>query len=153
MSPRRSRPEASEVPCIDGYPPEHPWFYKLGGKPPYPKAIRNAAIASGYRGYDADTITSLGECAEPKRSNSLRQLRARIERELCQDISAYRDIVRGIYALRRGARTNDDFSATTCPYMAASVKHAHIYNGFARLAYVDEPLNAQGCQLDLLDLL
>ena len=141
----------TEEPRRSGYSPGHSWFYKLGGKPLYPKQIRDDVIASGYRGYDEADIKAMAQRPEPKRSNSLRRHRKRIIQDLSEDLARYREVVRELHARRRAGVDVDDHPICSCPHVAVSLKHNHVYNGFARLHYVDELLRPQDGQLDLFD--
>jgi hypothetical protein len=73
--PNSSQAKESQ-PAKSGYAPGHPWYYKLGGRPLYPGEIRDHAVTSNYRDYDADTIAAMDNLAEPKRSEKLRGLRS-----------------------------------------------------------------------------
>jgi hypothetical protein len=125
---------------MGGYSPGHPWYYKLRGRPLYPKEIGEHAIASGYRGYDADRIAALDRLAEPKRSQQLRVLRSEIAGEIASDIGRYREVVREL----RAEGSEPDCGSSSDLHMSASLKHNHLYNGFARLAFTEELLAKQG---------
>lgn len=83
------------TPCCS-YSAGHPWYYLLGGGVPTPKQIRAYACAradkKGYRGYLADKIDAAHPKQEPQRSEALRQIKARVISELCNDISRYREV-------------------------------------------------------------
>lgn len=97
----------TEEPRHRGYSPGHSWYYKEGGKPLYPKQIRDDVIASGYRGYDEADITAMAQRTEPKRSNSLRRHRKQIIERLSEDLSRYREVVRELHAHRRAPKAPD----------------------------------------------
>ncbi|KZL16527.1 hypothetical protein [Pseudovibrio sp. Ad26] len=133
-----------------GYAPSHPWFYHTGGKPLYPKQIKRCVMASGYRGYLAGEIERIDQSAEPKRTHELRAIKATALTELKRDLSRYREAV---CELRQGAvfyDRRDPYRSIGDYCVSASLKHNHIYNGFAILNYVDELLTHQK---DLFDLL
>ena len=129
-----------------GYNSGHPWYYLLGGKALAPKQIRDCAKASSYRGYREEKILAAGNKAEPKRSEALRKIRREVMNDLTKDISVYRHCVFELNDHRRnhGEATNP----VSCDdvHTAMSLKHNHIYNGFAHLACLDE-LPEQQCDL------
>jgi len=144
MSPRLSRPVTATQSSKGGYPPGHCWYYKLGGRPLYPKEIRANALASGYRGYDATSIEALDALSEPQRSERLRGLRSEIVSEITRDLSRYRQLLRDL----RSEKAKPDLGSCSDTDMSVSLKHNHLYNGFARLAFVEMLL---GKQRDLFD--
>lgn len=78
----------------EGYNPGHPWYYFLGGRPKRLKEILQATRACGYQGYAREDIAAADAMAEPKRSETLRAMRAKFEADLRRDISRYRECVR-----------------------------------------------------------
>lgn len=126
-----------------GYCPGHPWYYLKGGAVPSLRAIQAAAIQSGYRGYLASDIDEINALSEPRRSEKLRASREKIRMELSADISRYREVA---CALRqqRSNHTNAPFQ-TFCDdiHTVISLKHNHIYNGFAHLHVIDGLLSMQ----------
>ena len=133
-----------------GYEPSHPWYYHTGGRPLYPKQIKQSVIASGYRGYLAGEIERIDQCAEPKRTHELRAIKVTALIELKRDLSRYREAV---FELRQGEvfyDKADPYRSIADYCVSVSLKHNHIYNGFAILNFIDELL---ACQKDLFDLL
>jgi len=88
--------------------------------------------------------------AEPKRSEDLRKIRAKVIDDLYSDISRYRQVTFKLRAHRRDSTTND-LEAISCDdiHVSMSLKHAHIYNGFAHLNTLDNLSQQQG---DLFEL-
>ncbi len=127
-----------------GYSPGHCWYYKLGGIILYPKQILQSVKISNYRGYAEEDIHGADQKSEPQRSESLRKLREVHLLKLRVDVEIYRrralelSIIRknqGEICLDEGARNID---------VSMSLKHNHLYNGFAHLVYIDELLHKQG---------
>ena len=127
-----------------GYQPGHPWFYKLGGKVLRPKQILSAVKASGYQGYRFDDIQQAGNKAEPHRSAALRNIRQEVLTRLISDLSCYRAYAREL----RDYRAIDEADRPEQPicsdiHTSMSLKHNHLYNGFAHLAVIDDLLSSQ----------
>ena len=132
-----------------GYHAGHPWYYLLGGDIPTPKQIQADAIAANYCGYKADDLRKIDQQAEPRRSENLRKWQAKFRKDLKSDLSRYREVVR---ELRQYRETQDlDVVPSCCDdaHTAMSLKHAHLYNDFAHLHFLDELLSKGGNQLDL----
>lgn len=129
---------------IGGYNAGHPWYYLLGNPVLSLKQIREKAIAGDHRGYMSDDIDAAAQKAEPHRSIALRKFRFAILKQLANDISLYRKCVFNLctYQYREGI----DPSPSICDdiHVAVSLKHNHIYNNFAHLAFLDELPNHQG---------
>lgn len=126
-----------------GYNPGHPWYYFLGGRPKRLKEILEATRACGYQGYARHDIAAADAMAEPKRSETLRVMRAKFEADLRRDISRYRECVR---ELRRTDWELPQKGVTTASldiHTARSLKHNHIANNFGHLIYIDELLSKQ----------
>lgn len=122
----------------------HPWYYHLGGSVLTPKQIKENVCQDGYRGYLRDDIAKADQRAEPSRSAALRKLRDRALSELKRDLSGYRQRA---LELLRSRRENMIVEYSTCcddVHTNISLKHNHLYNGFAHLVYIDELLNQQG---------
>jgi len=133
-----------------GYHAGHPWYYLLGGAVPTLKQIRNEAVGSGYRGYMAEDIDAAAKRAEPKRSEELRKIRAKVLDDLRSDISRYRQVTFKLHTHRRiSAVCENDIISCDDIHTAMSLKHAHIYNGFAHLNTLDNLSEQQG---DLFEL-
>lgn len=133
-----------------GYHAGHPWYYLHGGRVPTFKQIRNEAVGSGYRGYMAEDIDTAAKRAEPKRSEALRKIRAKVLGDLRRDISRYRQVTFKLHDHRRISKICKQ-KALSCDdiHTAMSLKHAHIYNGFAHLNTLDNLPEQQG---DLFEL-
>ena len=126
------------------YSPCHPWFYVLGGVPLTPKRILEDVRASKYRGYkEEDIVVANGRC-EPRRSQELRQLRALALANLREDLSRYRRVV---FQLREFCSESAE-EVCADVHVSVGLKHAHIYNEFAHLIWIDELLTYQ---LDLFE--
>jgi len=133
-----------------GYHTGHPWYYLLGGMVPTLKQIRNEAIGSGYRGYMAEDIDTGANKAEPKRSEALRKIKAKVLDDLRGDISHYRQVTFKLHAHRRiSATCEKEISSCDEIHTSMSLKHAHIYNGFAHLHTLNNLPEQQG---DLFEL-
>ncbi len=127
-----------------GYSPGHCWYYKLGGQIPYPKQICAAVKISGYRGYAEERIAAADQKPEPLRSEALRQLRDKFLFNLKADLAIYRRRALELSILRkRGGEICLDGSARDID-TSMSLKHNHLYNGFAHLIWLDELLAKQG---------
>ena len=124
------------------YDTGHCWYYKLGGKRLSLKAIRETAIQSGYRGYMADRIDKADSMFEPKRSVKLREIRAKVLRDLNADIVRYRDCARQLTA-HRNIHRQIDYNCCAEIFVSISLKHNHLYNDFAHLHTLDKLLNRQ----------
>lgn len=124
-----------------GYNAGHPWYYFLGGKPRRPKEIREATRQSGYKGYARDRIEAAHAMAEPKRSETLRSLRAKFECNQKRDISIYRVCVNTLRQTRW--EMTDGETAASCGeiHTSLSIKHNHMVNDFAHLILLDELLS------------
>ena len=133
-----------------GYSIGHPWHYVLGGAIPTLKQIRAQAIGRGYLGYMARDIEEISKRAEPKRSQTLRKIRAKVMDDLQADISRYRELVRELQKFQRANPANETAPICHDVHTSISLKFAHIYNGFAHLAYLD---NLPDQQQDLFDML
>ncbi|KZL15869.1 hypothetical protein PsAD37_04243 [Pseudovibrio sp. Ad37] len=133
-----------------GYDPCHPWYYHTGGKPLYPKQIKQHVIATGYRGYLAKEIERIDQSAEPKRTHELRAIKATALTGLKRDLSRYREVVCELHQGEVFYDKDDPYRSIGDYCTSVSLKHNHIYNGFAILNYVDELLTHQK---DLFDLL
>lgn len=122
----------------------HPWCYLLGNSVLTPKQIQQSVRSSSYRGYRQDEVLAASNRCEPKRSQLLREIRQQIIDELGKDISRYRKCV---FELRRYWEQHGIPENPTCCddiHVAVSLKHNHIYNGFAHLALRDELPAQQG---------
>lgn len=133
----------------EGYSSGHSWYYRLGGKPLFPKQIREETRASGYRGYAESDIEAADGLTEPRRSQKLRGLQARFRADLRRDLSRYRECVRLLRAYRvaHGDAPFEDIQ--TDLHLAVSLKHNHLVNDFAHLIWLEDLLSRQR---DLFDL-
>lgn len=133
-----------------GYSAGHPWYYHRGGRRLSLKEIQAAVIARGYKGYRADEIRAADQMAEPRRSETLRMLRADAKRNLCRDISHYREVARKLTAYRRETSGQPIGGICDSVHTNIALKHNHIFNELAHLHVIDGLLARQG---DLFDLL
>jgi len=133
---------------IGGFCSGHPWYYLLGNPVLTPKQIKEEAKASTYRGYRQEEIEAAAAKPEPQRSEALRSIRQRLWDELRKDISGYRQCALQLH--RHHEKNGFDPSPTVCDDVHTNIclKHNHIYNGFAHLAFLDELPEQQ----DLFDL-
>lgn len=115
-----------------GYGAGHPWYYFLGGRVPKLKDIKNSVHSDGYEGYLADEIKALGRKHEPQRTRAINAMRSKLIDDLRRDISIYRRCVR---ELRQYRQEHPERKCATCAeiHTSMSLKHNHIYNGFANL--------------------
>jgi hypothetical protein len=127
----------------NGYRPGHPWFYVLGGMVLMPKEILTEVKASGYQGYMADTIAKADNKPEPQRSESLRQIRAKVHCDLISDLSCYRECARELHQYRITAIYNGGGPECREIHTSISLKHNHLYNDFAHLVRLDKLLSRQ----------
>ncbi len=141
-----STPESYEH---EGYDPGHPWYYFLGGRPKRLREILEATRACGYQGYARQDIAAADAMAEPKRSETLRAMRAKFEAGLRRDISRYRECVRELRRTDWQLPQSGAATASLDIHTALSLKHNHIANNFGHLIYLDELLTQQR---DLFDL-
>ncbi|MEL6170523.1 MAG: hypothetical protein AAFR02_00720 [Pseudomonadota bacterium] len=128
-----------------GYSAGHPWYYFLGGEVLSVKAIKKEAQSDDYGGYLFDRIEAIGRKAEPQRTHSIGEMREKLHADLSRDISIYR---RCVCELRQYRKDNPEPLGSCCAeiHTSMSLKHNHIYNGFANLKTL-EALPEQ--QLDL----
>ena len=133
-----------------GYSPGHPWYYFLGGQPLSPRDILEATRQSGYQGYARDDIKAADQMAEPKRSETLRRLRAKFLSDLRNDLSRYRECIRELRQTNR--QLPDDSKIASCGdiHTALSLKHNHMVNNFAHLIALDDMLAQQRDFFELL---
>lgn len=115
------------------YKPSHPWYYKLGGKPPSLKAIRDYAITQKYHGYLSDKIAKAGRHSEPKRSEHLRQITDNITADLQHDITRYRQLRRDYVMLFHQGKLNQNPDICDDIYVSLGLKYSHISNHFTQL--------------------
>lgn len=132
------------TPTHNDYSSGHPWYYFLGGAVLSPRQIQEAVRQSGYQGYLGDEIALAAKKSEPKRSQSLRVLRARAVSELKRDLSGYRR--RALELHRHRAINTTPEQPVSCDdiHTNISLKHNHLTNDFAHLTYLDALLNQQG---------
>lgn len=135
--------------AIGPYTPGHPWYYLLGGEVLPPKVIRFEAKINGYQGYRANEIRAAAALAEPQRTRRLRQIREEVLFTLRADISRYREVVCELHRYRKQTSGLSVPSCSAPVHTSVSLKHNHIYNGFAHLDLLDSIPE----QRDLLDFL
>lgn len=131
---------------MSDYKPSHPWYYVLGGAVLKPSQIRDNVKTSGYQGYLKDDIEKAASKNEPQRSITLRSLMQKSRNELFADLSIYRKCARQLYQYRN--QHPNPTNQCEHVHMNLSLKHNHIYNGFAHLLWLDELLSEQP-ELDL----
>jgi len=127
-----------------GYSPGHCWYYKLGGKVLYPKQIFESVKTSKYRGYAEDDICIANQKSEPQRSEALRQMRCYHLTKLRSDLTIYRRYALQLSVIRKNHGRVCLAESARDVDMSMSLKHNHLYNGFAHLVYIDESLAIQG---------
>lgn len=115
------------------YKPSHPWYYKLGGKPPSLKAIRDYAITQKYHGYLSDKIAKARRHSEPKRSEHLRHITDNITAYLQRDITIYRQLRRHYALLTLQRKLNQNPNVCDDIHTSLSLKHNHLSNHFIQL--------------------
>jgi len=132
------------------YEPTHPWFYKLGGRPLYPKQIREMARQSSIPGYRHETIVAAEVMAEPRRSNRLNSLRQETLADLRRNLAGYRQTV---CRLRGYRHVHGRQEQPTCNDVDVNVslKLCHLLNDFAHLDHISELLSRQGDLFGLFD--
>lgn len=142
---RESRERVSEL----SYPPGHPWYYVLGGKPLKPREIFNRVRDGNYRGYMMAQIEQAHLRQEPRRSILLRDFKERSRRELFNDLGGYRRSVRELSVYRKSLQsaTAERFCHET--HQSICLKFNHLVNDIAHLILANDLLN-QSNQLDLL---
>ncbi|GLO68619.1 hypothetical protein MACH17_01360 [Phaeobacter inhibens] len=119
-----------------GYSAGHPWYYFLGGAVPKLKEIKDSVYVDNYEGYLATDIKAIAKKPEPQRTRAINDLRRRLFDDLRRDISMYR---RCVLELRRYRLQNPEAAGACCAeiHTSMSLKHNHIYNGFANLRTLD----------------
>lgn len=120
----------------NGYSAGHPWYYFLGGAVPKLKDIKKAVYASGYEGYLAKDIEAIAGKPEPQRTRAINAMRCKLVADLSRDVSIYRHCVRELRNYRREHPASNDASCAEI-HTSMSLKHNHIYNGFANLKTLD----------------
>jgi len=81
---------------------------------------------------------------EPHRSAALRKLRHKHLEELKSDISRYRCVVFELNQHRKEHGIPQNPKCAEDVHVSVSLKHSHIYNGFAHLLCIDELPEQQG---------
>lgn len=126
------------------YNPGHPWFYYLGGPVQKPSLILERVRSDGLAGYLRDEIAELDQKPEPKRSEGLRALRAKVVRDTRRDLSIYRRVVRELNDYRRTEDTDAPKTICADVHTSMSLKVSHLTNDFAHLVEIDRLLSMQG---------
>jgi hypothetical protein len=122
------------------YKPSHPWYYKLGGKPPTLKSIRDNAIHQKYQGYLSDDIAKARHQSEPKRSEQLKHLTDRITADLQRDITIYRQLRRDYALLSFHGKLNENPDICDDIHTSLSLKYNHLSNHFIHLHQLQQCL-------------
>jgi hypothetical protein len=115
------------------YKPSHPWYYKLGGKPPTLKAIRDYAINQKYQGYLSDEIAKARRQNEPKRSEHLQQYTNSTTANLQRDVACYRQLRRHYALLSHQGKLNQIPDICDDIHTSLSLKYNHLTNHFIHL--------------------
>ncbi len=115
------------------YKPSHPWYYKLGGKPPTLKSIRENAIHQKYQGYLSDDIAKARSHREPKRSEHLKHITDSITADLQRDITIYRQLRRDYALLSYQGKLNQNPDICDDIYVSLGLKYSHLINHFLQL--------------------
>ena len=132
-----------------GYQPGHPWYYKIGGAVPKPKAILAAVKTSGYQGCKRDYISLADNRHEPARSSDLRLLRLSVLNDFQAHLRLYREYARKLRDYRQmGTAEQEAQPICSDIHTSMSLKYNHLYNDFAHLVFIDELLSKQ---MDLFD--
>ncbi len=126
-----------------GYSPGHPWYYVRGGAVLMPSEILAEVKASGYRGYMAERIAETDTHNEPKRSERLRAIKADVLNSFRADLRRYREVVSELRRFRRRCGAMEALETCEAIHTSVSLKHNHLYNGFAALAYLEQLLSRQ----------
>lgn len=127
-----------------GYDSGHCWYYRLGGKILTLTEIRKSVEGGTYAGYLAGDIEKIANKKEPKRSQDARALRTHIEDELARDARMYVEAGNRVRYRRRWLGPyQDEVRLFDEPFTAISLKHNHLYNGFANLRTLDNLTNQQ----------
>ena len=108
----------------EGYAAGHPWYYHLGGRRLSLKEIRQAAINSGYRGYDSEEIDRIAKMQEPRRSELLRTMRQKFALDLIDDISRYRKLARELVKYRNEGL--DSKQSRCCDDIHTNMRHHNL---------------------------
>jgi hypothetical protein len=128
------------------YKPSHPWYYKLGGKPPALKSIRDYAINQKYQGYLSDDIAKARRHSEPKRSEHLQQYTNSITANLQRDITIYRQLRRDYALPSHQGKPNQNTNICDDIHTSLSLKYNHLSNHFIHLHQLQQcPVIEQFC--------
>jgi hypothetical protein len=130
-------PLRAELTC-SGYSAGHPWYYLLGGQTPSLRQIRAYVVERGTRGYLHDDIELAHARPEPKRSQELANLREEVVRQLCSDISRYRQIARALRDYRKQQVLDKQPDVCDDVHVSMSLKFNHLVNGLAHLNRLDK---------------
>lgn len=125
-----------------GYSSSHPWYYVLGGIALMPSDIITCVKASGYKGYLEEDIGKADRKPEPQRSESLRAIKEKVLADLWRDLSRYRALVCALRKYRKECDYNGPHECADS-HMSISLKHNHLYNGFAHLLTLNNLLERQ----------
>lgn len=134
---------------INSYHPGRSWYYKQGGRILFPSEIKAKVKTDNYPDFMIEDILKASNMAEPKRSERLRGICKIIRATLRTDLATYLRFVRKLKA-RRLDPDPPEQSIVSCVYVAMSLKHNHIYHGYAKLMICEHHLTRQG---DLFGLL
>lgn len=96
------------------------------------KEIKEAVNADAYEGYLSEDIKAIARKPEPQRTRAINAMRSKLIADLGRDVSIYRRCVRELQRYRCDLPAS---SGTCCAeiHTSMSLKHNHIYNGFANL--------------------
>lgn len=142
------RPDRKTEPQFAGYGSGHPWYYVLGGEVLPPRRIMESALARGYRGCCFRELDDIDAMVEPKRSEALRAMKAKVLGEYRQSLSRYRQLALALHR-RRSDSCGDPAAHCEDIHVSISLKHNHLFNDLAHLCELARLLDKQR---DLFDL-
>lgn len=146
MTSSQSKPLHMKCMCFGairmGYSSGHPWYYVLGSKALYPSEIRTSVNIEAYPNLMIEAVLKASIMAEPIRSERLRGIRLKIRDRLRTDLSRYLECVRDLKSLRSSGAAE---VKPVCGdiHVSMSLKHNHIYNGYAQLMICENHLAQQ----------
>ncbi|PTW61688.1 hypothetical protein C8N35_102403 [Breoghania corrubedonensis] len=121
-----------------GYHASRPWYYLLGDPILKPRAIKALATASGYRGYRADEIVAVDRLLEPKRTRKREAIERQVLLKLRTDLARYRELAHYLRIRKGFEGVSGNPSQCEDMDVALSLKFAHVYNGYAHVAVLEQ---------------
>jgi hypothetical protein len=125
------------------YKPGHPWYFRHGGRIPFPREILESVKESGYEGYNPEGIKRADNLPEPKRSETLRQLREAEVTIYKRDLARYRSLAFRLKMARKNGTPIDGESINDDVCLNLSLKFSHLFNDLAHLVLIEERLSQQ----------